>query len=428
MKKLVLLLLTLCMVLSLAACTPAENPATGNPSDPTDPTEGTTAPQQTGKHYTVTFDNTMDPAVYEAVPSYQFNAENLAWMIPNGMNLYVNLDLAADMTYTLKAGWTNQDPNSAPGDPAYIDIHVEATGTYTVDGDKVTISAAQTATAKYEGGAYVTEQPMFLSFSFNEDGTPGQWSSADVPKVLECVPATVFTVTEDGAIVTWEPVDPMVAGNPNGWSGMPWPEDPAPTDEPEQPEGPDAPADGFVMLSPEWDAVTITFYADGRYKFELSAYGLAEEGTWAYADGVLTVTKPSGNTVISVMDGEAMKLDYVSDASEQLVGKFVSEDWATFFSGSAAGASLLVTSPEWDMVTMTLNEDGTYKFELSAYGLAEEGTWTYADGVLTVTKPSGIAISSTMNGEDMALDYVSDANEQLVGKFVIPAADLNFFG
>ena len=173
----------------------------------------------------------------------------------------------------------------------------------------------------------------------------------------------------------------------------------------------------------------MTLNADGSYKFELSAYGIAEVGTWAYADGVLTVTKPSGATIASVMDGENMKLDYVSDASEQLVGKFVipASDLGFFDTAAETVSSLLVTSPEWDAVTMTLNSDGTYKFELSAYGVSEVGTWTYENGVLTITKPSGNTVVSTMDGENMKLDYVSDASEQLVGKFVIPAADLTFF-
>lgn len=415
MKKLFALLLALCMMVCLAAC--------GGGTE--DPTGGNQEPANQAKSYTVTFDNTMDPAVLETVPNYQFNADDLSWMIPNGMNLYINLDLAADGTYSMKAGWINQDVNAVAGDPGYIDIHVQATGTYTAEGDKVTISAATTATAKFEGGAYVTEQPMFNSFSFNEDGTPGTWSSTDVPKVLECVPASVFTVTEDGAIVTWAPVDAAKAGNPNDKGGSDKPEaDPTPETDP-------APAqtDGLVMLSPEWDAVKITFHNDGTYKFDLSAYNMVEEGTWVYADGVLTVTKPSGNTVSSVMDGDTMKLDYVSDASEQLVGKFESTDWQAFFTGAApAGNSLAVTSPEWDQVLLTLNADGTCKFELSAYNMVEEGTWIYADGVLTVTKPSGNTVVSVMDGADMKLDYVSDASEQLVGKFVIPAADLSFFG
>ena len=425
-NKLIVLLLALCMIISLAACDnePAD-PTGGNPTTTSPSTGGNgenNGPQGIDMSYTVIFDNTMDPAVLDAVPKYQFNADDLSWMIPNGMNLYVNLALSKDFTYNLKAGWTNQDPNSAPGDPAYIDIHVEATGTYTFDGNTVTISAATSATAKYDGGAYVTEQPMFNSFSFNDDGTPGQWSSTDVPKILDCVPATVFTVSEDGAIVTWVPVDETKAGNPNGWGGMP-----EPKPEPEPEPKPD-PTDGFVMLSPEWDAVTITFNVDGTYKFELSAYNIAEQGSWAYADGVVTVTKPSGATIASTMDGEVMKLEYVSDASEQLVGKFESADWNTFFGASApASKSLVVTSPEWDAVTMTLNGDGSYKFELSAYGIAEAGTWSYADGVLTVTKPSGATIASVMDGENMKLDYISDASEQLVGKFVIPAADLDFF-
>ena len=419
MKKLFAMLLALCIIVSLAAC------AGGDTTQSEDPTQGENAPQGVDKTYTVAYDNTMDPAVYEAVPAYQFNASNMSWMIPNGMTLKVELALVSDGTYTLTSQWANIDPNAVAGDPGYMDIHVVAQGTYTIEGDKVTISAATSATAAFDGGAYITEQSMFDVFSFAAEGKgTGEWNSADVPEILDCVPATVFTVTEDGAIVTWEPVDPAKAGNPHDGASEPETEATEPETEAVEPTG-----NALVMLSPEWDAVAITFNADGTYKFELSAYGITEEGTWTYADGVLTVTKPSGNTIASTVEGDVMSLDYVADASEQLVGQFESTDWSGFFGGEApAGNGLVVTSPAWDQVLLTLNEDGTYKFELAAYGITEEGTWTYADGVLTVTKPSGNTVASVMEGEDMKLDYVSDASEQLVGQFVIPAADLSFFG
>ena len=69
---------------------------------------------------------------------------------------------------------------------------------------------------------------------------------------------------------------------------------------------------------------TITFNADGTYAFDLVDYQIKEEGAWAMdAEGVITVTKPSGNTCVSYIGEDGLvHLDYVADASEQLVGQF----------------------------------------------------------------------------------------------------------
>lgn len=397
MKKLIALLLVLTLAVGLVACGGAAG---------------------VDKTYTVSYDNTLDPTVLEAVPSYQFNAEDMAWMIASGMSLDVELALTKDGNYTLTAKWYNVDPNAVEGDPGYMNINVVANGTYTIDGEQVTISAATTATATYEGGAYITEQSMFDSFSFAEDGkSTGTWTSEDVPEILECVPATVFTVSEDGAIVTWAPVDAAVAGNPHAAPADEAGESEADGAEDDSAETEVSAADSF-SFNCDW-VCTMVLNVDGTYKFELADYGITEEGTWAYADGVLTVTKPSGNTVGSTVDGETLKLDYVSDASDQLVGQFYSTDWKGFFESDDAETSagdVISLSCDW-VCTMVLNADGTYKFELADYGIVEEGTWAYADDVLTVTKPSGNTIESTIVDGVLHLDYVSDASEQLVGQF-----------
>lgn len=312
------LLVAVCMCTSLLACG-------GNKGNGVD------------KTYTVSYDNTMEAEVLETIPSYQFVADNLSYLVAYGTNLDVTLDLDKDGRYTLTAKYYNQDNTVTEADPAYCDVHVEAKGTYTMEEDKVTISKATDATAVYQGGAYITEQGMFTAFSYNEDGSTGEWSSTDVPEILDCVPGTVFTVTEDGAIVTWE-----AAGDENG---NPHAQVASQDDGQEEAESTEAASTEVESIEAgtegsdeaagfnfdcDWVA-TMTLNGDGTYKFELADYQIVEEGTWTYADGVLTVTKPSGETCESNMDGEVMKLDYVSDASEQLVGEFYSANWADFF-------------------------------------------------------------------------------------------------
>lgn len=296
-KKLLTIGIASCMALAVTAC-------------------GGGAKDQT---YKITYDNSLGSEVLDAVPEYQFLAADLSTMIQYGMNLDVTLDLASDGTYTLTSKYYTQN-NPEEGDPTYSDIHVEATGTYTQEDNKVTISVPDSATAVYQGGAYITEQGMFEPFSYADDGTPGEWTSDEVPEILDCVPETVFTVTEDGAIETWEAAGDE-SGNPK-----------AKADAKEGNGSGDTSAAAFTMNSPEWDAVTMTFNEDGTCVFNMSEYNIAEECTWTFTDGVLTVTKSDGTTAVSEMDGDTMKLVYDSvTAPGQMVGNFESTDWADFF-------------------------------------------------------------------------------------------------
>ena len=289
--------------------------------------------------YTVTYDNSLGSDVLDAIPDYQFVASDLSWMISYGMNLDVTLDLTADGNYTLTSHFYTQG-EPAESDPTYSNIQMVATGTYTHEDDKVTISVPDSATATYEGGAYITEQGMYEPFSYAEDGSTGEWTSDDVPEILDCVPETVFTVTDDGAISTWEPAG-EAKGNPKGDAAAAGGEEGT-----DAAAGTDATADdaagtdaagqtaeaAFTMTSPEWDAVTMTFNTDVTFAFNMAEYGITEECTWTFADGVLTVTKSDGTTAVSEMDGDTMKLSYDSvTAPGQMIGNFESTDWADFF-------------------------------------------------------------------------------------------------
>lgn len=182
-------------------------------------------------------------------------------------------------------------------------------------------------------------------------------------------------------------------------------------------------ATGYVMYSSIWDKVQMTFAEDGTCVFEMPEYKIAENCTWTYAEGVLTVTREDGVAFTSYMaeDGTTLKLDYTALANEQLVGQFDTAD-LTFFGGASTevASDVPVFACDW-ICTITFNADGTYAFDLADYQIKEEGTWAMdAEGVITVTKPSGNTCVSYI-GEDglVHLDYVADASEQLVGQFYI---------
>ena len=90
---------------------------------------------------------------------------------------------------------------------------------------------------------------------------------------------------------------------------------------------------GFVMYSPIWDKVQMTFYTDGSCIFEMSEYHVAEQCTWTYEEGVLCVMREDGKTFISYMaeDRTTLKLDYEAMAHEQLIGQMSSTDYKSFF-------------------------------------------------------------------------------------------------
>ncbi len=171
----------------------------------------------------------------------------------------------------------------------------------------------------------------------------------------------------------------------------------------------------------DWDKLVFTFNEDGTFKMELPEYQITEEGTWAIADGVLTVTSPAGKTYSSTIEEDVCKLNYVADASEQLVAQLYTSDYGFLTAGATASAGVPAFTWDWDKLVFTFNEDGTCTMELPEYQIAEECTWVAnGDGTYTVTSPAGKEYTS-YTGEDglVHLDYVADASEQLVAQLYI---------
>lgn len=90
---------------------------------------------------------------------------------------------------------------------------------------------------------------------------------------------------------------------------------------------------GFIMYSSIWDKVQMTFYEDGSCVFEMPEYSVKEDCTWAYQDGVLTVTREDGVVFTSYIaeNVQSLKLDYQAMIHEELIGQFDSLDYKTFF-------------------------------------------------------------------------------------------------
>ncbi|MBQ8161625.1 MAG: hypothetical protein IJ083_12895, partial [Clostridia bacterium] len=193
----------------------------------------------------------------------------------------------------------------------------------------------------------------------------------------------------------------------------------------EEAEEPQTEVDPVVIESVD-GGTTATFQADGTFVFDFSAYSIQEVGTWAFADGKLTVTNPNG--LEAVAEGDPLALHYVSAASEQLTGdyelpasalKFESEAPAEEAEEPQTEAEPVVIASVDGGTTATFQADGTFVFDFSAYSIQETGTWAFADGKLTVTNPNGL--EAMAEGDPLALHYVSAASDMLTGDYEIPA-------
>ena len=103
--------------------------------------------------------------------------------------------------------------------------------------------------------------------------------------------------------------------------------------------------------------------------------------------------------------------------SDQLVGDFtIKEGFFEGLSSEKADDGLILSDD--GATQITFNDDGTYLFEFPAYSVQDPGTYTWADGVLTVVNANGLE----MTMEDGKLHYVSSMSDQLVGDFTIDTA------
>ncbi len=83
---------------------------------------------------------------------------------------------------------------------------------------------------------------------------------------------------------------------------------------------------------------------------------------------------------------------------------------------------IVTVSSDDGATTLTFYSDGTYRFFFELHSIEDKGTYTYEDGVLTVTNVNGLEM--TAEGDPLKLHYVTAVSDQLTGDFTISAADL----
>ena len=361
-----------------------------------------------GGTYTVTFNQ--NNGNVDLVQDYEFLPAITKGLMNYDSRLFLDLTLTLDGagnyslfadSYCVEAG-----KRCEIGDDTGLGMILTTTaeGTYVDNGDgTVTTSPATHAVAEFRLDTYSVQMKEPASIAVGEHKEDGSYDSAEFPEVLDLVPETVWTLA-DGAIVSY--LDPNAE---------------AESEEEEKPAETPA-AEGVTIVSDD-EGTKMTFFPDGTYRFDFESYGITDEGTYTYADGVLTLTDVNG--VQYTADGDPMHLHYgYSGAPDQLTGEYTIP--ADTFDFPAAGEVQSVTIVSDDEGTkMTFNSDGTYRFDFEAYSIVDEGTYTYEDGVLTLTDVNGVQY--TADGDPMHLHYgYSGAPDQLTGEYTIPADTFDF--
>ncbi len=184
-----------------------------------------------------------------------------------------------------------------------------------------------------------------------------------------------------------------------------------------------APAAEGVVIPSDDGGTAMTFNPDGTFAFDFASYSIHEEGTYTFEGGKLTVVNANGAEAAG--EGDPIKLHFVSATSEQLTGDYTIPASTFDFgaaSAAAGGSFTEFTIPSDDEGTkMTFRPDGTYRFDFESYSIVDEGTFTFENGVLTLTDVNGVQYVGEGNPIKLHYGY-SGAPDQLTGEYTIDAA------
>ena len=446
---------------------------------PADSKGSPNAAASAAKSYVISFSQGNDNTDADVMPDYQFLPSNLGGLCRADarMNVDVKLTLNGAGGYTLlsEAYVIESGKRAVVGDETGLGLVLTDTaeGTYVTEEDgRVTISVPAHNVVVVETDTYSAQMKSFLKVGdHDEDGT---YDSAEYPEVLDFVPETTFTL-QDGAILTYGKAAPkgeytvsFNQGNGN-------------TDADTMPDYQFLPSNlGGLCRADARMYVDVKLTLDGTDKYTLfsEAYVIESgkravvgdetglglvltntaEGTYTVdEDGKVTISVPTHNVVVVETDtySAQMKsflkvgshdedgtydsaeypevLDFVPETVFTLTGRAIgiyekveqeeeaeAAEPAPTEAPTAAPAAESATFPSEDGGTeITFNPDGTYRFFFAAYNVEDLGTYTYENGVLTLTDAKGN--THTAEGDPLKLHYVCTLSDQLVGDYTIPA-------
>ncbi len=306
MKRAMTVLLAGVMTLGLAAC------GSGTDSGDNGDAEESGAAETYTVSYNLNTGNTTD------MPDYQFLGGDLSGMLNYESRIYtdITLVLSDDGSYELTSDtytMTNGDRiEIGESDGIGLVCMLNAEGTYEDNGDgTVTTSAATYATFELETDVYSEEIVTAAGLAAVEGEDSGEYDSNGTPDLLDWVPETIFTLGEDGDIVTYARADGAAVDS----------------DDTGADEGTDAAsttAAELIEISSDDDATSFTLYDDGSYRFYFESYQIEDLGTYTYdaATSTLTITDANGTETVSTTDGDNVVFQYVYSQSEELTGDF----------------------------------------------------------------------------------------------------------
>lgn len=320
MKKAAALLLVGTMAMGLVAC--------GSSSESTDTaasvaetaeaaeTADTTAETAEAATYSVLFN--MNEGNAEGMPTYQFLGADMSAICNYDSRLYIAIDLTLDGagSYELTSDCYVVEANERQevGDVSGIGQtwKSDVTGTYEENADgTITLSAGQHMNLEVTTDTYSDQMVEAVQFSVNGESN-GTWDSDETPEILEFAPETIVTVDGDQIVTYYDPnAEEETADEASTEAST------------EAAEATTTEAGAELLVAPSDDtAEDFTFYDNGTYKFYFAAYDISDEGTYTYADGVVTITDKNGAVTTSTVDGDNVLIHYVYSDSDQLTGDF----------------------------------------------------------------------------------------------------------
>ena len=358
----------------------------------------------------------------DKVQDYQFQCGNLSGLMNYDTRLTLDLALTlnADGTYALfsDAYCIEAGKRAVIGDDTGLGMVsvMNAEGTYTVNEDgTVTTSPASHAVFELALDTYSSQMRGPASYKLgDQEMADGKYDSAEYPVVLESVPETIWTLNSDKTIEAY-----VSASVPEEETPV---EEPAPAEEAAK-----APAVEGVTIPSDDGGTEMTFNSDGTYRFWFGSYSIEDLGTYTYENGVLTLTDVNGKE--SSGEGDPIKLHYTYSGSDQLTGDYTipadsfhfgAEEPAPAEDSAAPAEKAGITAISDDHgTTLTLFNDGSYRFWFEPYSVEDLGSWQIADGVLTVTDKNGKETAA--EGNPYRLHYTYSDSDQLTGDYTISA-------
>ncbi|USP12595.1 VCBS domain-containing protein [Vibrio gazogenes] len=161
----------------------------------------------------------------------------------------------------------------------------------------------------------------------------------------------------------------------------------------------DLPDDASLTFSTESNVAGLTLNADGTYSFDASSYDALAAGEIQIIKVPITVTDDLGATGTTTL---TIRVVGTNDAPlVEAVTDSVTEDATITGSITATDVDLpadasLTYSTESNVLGLTLNADGTYRFDASGYDALEEGETQVIEVPVTVTDDLGAETGTTL--------------------------------